>query len=66
MSKLSTNLKELIQKHGITVSELARQSKLHQPVVHRLTHGKTINPRIDTLVPIADYFDITLDELVGR
>ena len=65
MEKLSENLKALIKLHKISVLELARRAYLNQPVIHRLTTGETSNPRVNTLRPLAKYFDITLGQLVG-
>ncbi|HGH5636703.1 helix-turn-helix transcriptional regulator [Clostridioides difficile] len=31
-----------------------------------MLRGENKNPTIDTLIKIADYLDVTLDELVGR
>lgn len=34
--------------------------------INEILRGKNKNPTIDTLIKIADYLDVTLDELVGR
>jgi hypothetical protein len=65
MGKLSAVLTQLLNEEGINTSELARQTGTLQPVMHRLVTGDTDNPRITTLAPIAKYFGITLDQLVG-
>lgn len=63
--KLATILKELLQKNKISESELARKTGVCQPVIHRMASGETDNPKIKTLLPIARYFDISIDELIG-
>lgn len=65
MSQLSTILKRLMLKENLTESELSRRTGIGQPVIHRISSGETDNPKIDTLLPIAGYFSITLSELVG-
>lgn len=65
MKKLSNVLKQLITEKNLTISELARSVNVLQPVLHRMASGNTDNPRIDTLIPIAQYFEITIDQLVG-
>ena len=65
MSNLSTVLKHLMSQKGLTSSELARKTRIAQPVIHRLMAGDTVNPQILTLKPIADYFNISIDQLLG-
>ena len=64
-STLSEVLTHLVSKKGLTSSELARQTGIAQPVIHRLMTGATENPQILTLKPIADYFQISIDQLLG-
>jgi SOS-response transcriptional repressor LexA len=66
MSKLAAIIKCLMKEKDISVTELARQTRISQPVLHRLTTGVTYNPQIETLIPIASFFNITLDQLIGR
>jgi transcriptional regulator with XRE-family HTH domain len=58
-------VKELMSRHNITVAELARRINLPQPTIHRLLTGKTEDPRLSTLSLIANYFSITIDQLLG-
>ena len=58
-------LEMLLQLHRLTESELARQTKIPQPTIHRLLTGATPDPRISTLKPLAKYFQITLGQLAG-
>lgn len=64
-TKLAVTLKNLLQKMNLSESELARQTGVCQPVIHRMASGETDNPKIETLRPIAKFFQITLDQLVG-
>lgn len=65
MSQCATILKRLMLKENLTESELARRTGIGQPVIHRISSGETDNPKIDTLLPIANYFSLDLSELVG-
>lgn len=58
-------LKALIEKHGITVMELARQVGIGQPVIYRITTDETDNPKIQTLYTLACFFGITVNQLIG-
>lgn len=64
-TKLAENLKSLLQKKDISLSELSVHSGIHKTVISRLLLGKTTNPQIDTLRPIADFFKVTVDQLIG-
>lgn len=65
MKNLSEVLSSLMSEKGLSSSELARQTGVAQPIIYRLTKGDTTNPQIFTLKPIADFFDISLDQLIG-
>lgn len=65
MKNLSTNLKALMAELHITESELARRTNVGQPVVHRIASGETDNPKVGTLSPIANFFAISISQLIG-
>lgn len=65
MSKLSTILKSLMAELKISESELARRTGIGQPVVHRIASGETDNPKVATLSPIANFFAISISQLIG-
>lgn len=65
MKKLSTNLKALMGEMGISESELARRTGVGQPVVHRIASGETDNPKAATLSPLANFFAISISQLIG-
>lgn len=64
-TKLSAILKMLMDELNITVTELARQIKMGQPVVHRMASGETDNPKVKSLSPIAKFFNINISQLIG-
>ena len=65
MENLSTVLTHLVAEKGISSAELARKTGISQPVVYRLISGETSNPQVLTLKPIADYFGVSLEQLLG-
>ncbi len=64
--EISDILNYLIKKTCISESELARKVNLPRATINRLTSGKTPDPRASTLNAIAEYFDISLDQLLGK
>jgi transcriptional regulator with XRE-family HTH domain len=62
---IGNNLKLLLKKHGLTASSLARAIDLPRPTINRIVSGSTPDPRITTLNSIANYFNITMGQLLG-
>ncbi len=60
------NLKKILKERDINVLNLSKELKIEPSNLYRITRGENKNPTINTLIKIADYLDITLDELVGR
>ena len=59
------NLKALRAERGIGQAELAKTLDISVKTVSHWETGYT-EPSIAQLVALADYFDVTIDELVGR
>ena len=59
------NLKELRKQNGSTQISLAKFLGIDQTTYSGYETGKS-NPDINTLIKIADYFDVSLDYLCGR
>lgn len=62
---LSENLRELMIKAGITEARLARESSVPQPTINRILSKATKFPRGDTLSDLANFFGITISQLLG-
>lgn len=58
-------LEELLKSHKISQSKLADILQITQSAVNKYVLGKA-EPSLENLCKIADYFHISLDELVGR
>ena len=65
MHDFPRKLKLLRAKKGITQKQLAEVLNIQPNSVQRLEYG-TARPSLDTVIAIADYFDVSLDYLVGR
>jgi transcriptional regulator with XRE-family HTH domain len=63
MSKLSHNLKQLMTATQLTTSKLANATGIQQPTLHRILSGTIAEPRSSTLVPIAQYFQLSVEDL---
>ncbi len=66
MASLSTNLKTLMSLAQINASELARRTGIAQPIIHRLSTGQNVNPKLATIKPIAHYFMVSVSQLIGE
>lgn len=55
----------MMADESLTETELFRRTGIGQPVIHRIASGETDNPKIATLSPIANYFNISISQLIG-
>lgn len=62
---LEKTLKKARQGKGITQAELADVLGVTQQGVARWERGKS-NPTIETLITLADFFEMSTDSLLGR
>lgn len=63
--ELSKNIRFYRKALNLTQEELANMLNGKKSLVSNYENGYS-TPDIDTLIKLADIFDITLDELVGR
>lgn len=64
-NEIGENIKALRKLHGKTQSELAQMLGGKKSLVSNYENGYS-TPDIFMLIKIADIFDVSLDELVGR
>ena len=62
---LGNKLKELRKNFGLTQTELAEKTGLSRVNYTRYENGK-IRPDYETIIKLADFYDISLDELFDR
>ncbi|MDQ0287802.1 helix-turn-helix transcriptional regulator [Desulfofundulus sp. TPOSR] len=65
MLKLSARLRELRTSRKISQTALSNAVGVSQRAISYYEAGKDI-PTLDVLIRLADFFDISLDYLVGR
>lgn len=63
---LDQRIKQLRRKLGWSQQKLAEKAGLSYTVITKIEQGVAKRPTIQTMVKLADAFEISLDELVGR
>ena len=60
------NIKRLRQEEGLTINDLQEALGFETPYsIYRWQKGDTV-PSVDSLVILADIFDVTMDDIVVR
>lgn len=62
----ATTLKKLLFERDIKPIDLSREVNLPPTTIHRFITGKSTRPYDSSLKPIADYFSVTVDQLLGE
>ncbi len=65
MKNFQQRLLELRKQHRFTQCQIAEYLHITQPSYIRYEKGSA-EPSIDTLIRLADLFDVSIDYLVGR
>ncbi len=63
---LNKNLKDLRKKKNWSQQKLAEKAGLSYNAVTKIEQGAATHPTIQTIMKIADAFEVSIDELVGR
>lgn len=63
--KLGENLQAYRKKTGLSQEEFAEKCEVSRQAIAKWESGESV-PTIDKLIFLADYYDIAIDELVGR
>lgn len=66
MCDLYQKIELLCKSKGVKIADLSRETGTTKSNFSDLKSGKIKSLSLDKLIKIADYFDISLDELVGR
>jgi SOS-response transcriptional repressor LexA len=62
---ISDILKALMFKKNIRATQLAREINVPQQTLQRIVSGNSPRPHVTSLKPIADYFNISIEQLKG-
>ena len=65
MANFSERVKELRRKKGVTQEALGKILGIRQDAISTYEHGKNY-PEVRKLVALADFFEVSLDYLMGR
>ena len=63
---LGKQIKELRSSSKLSQDQLAKKADLPFSTLAKIEAGYTPNPSMATLVKIADAFDVSIDNLIGR
>lgn len=64
--EISDTLKFLLDTFQISEAELGRKINIPRATINRLASGKTPDPRASTLKAIANFFNVSVDQLLGK
>ena len=59
-------VRKLMEHANMSEADLSRGVNLPQTTINRLLTGQTTDPRVSTLVAIAQFFEISLEQVLGR
>ena len=59
-------LKELRIQDGLTLEQLGKLTSIHFSTIGYWEKGTKDNPTAKALIALADYFDVSVDYLLGR
>ena len=62
---LSTNLKKLREKKGLSQDRLAKLADIANNTIIKIEQSKNVNPRLDTLKKIAKALEVSVDNLIS-
>lgn len=63
MNKLAENLRALMAVESLSENQLSRNTGVPQPTIHRILSRRVADPRDSTVRPLADYFEVTVEQL---
>ncbi len=64
--RLRDNLINLMKQHGTNMTYIYKQTGVPITTIQRICKDPNANPTLASLIPIADYFSITLAQLIGE
>ncbi|MCX7124282.1 MAG: helix-turn-helix transcriptional regulator [Gammaproteobacteria bacterium] len=63
--KLANAISSLLDDCNVSETEICRQTNLPRATIYRLKEG-LVDPRLSTLKTFADFFKISIDQLIGE
>ena len=65
-SKLSENLRALLEEKHFSEAQLAKELNIGTATINRIINSRDSQPNLGSLIPIAEYFNVTIDQLLGN
>jgi transcriptional regulator with XRE-family HTH domain len=65
IGQLSTNIKLLMKLHNIKERDISGITGIPASTINNLINSYHVDPRISTLIPIANFFKVTIGQLFG-
>jgi len=62
---IAENISTLLKKNNLNANQLAQILGIPMMTIRRIMSGETEDPRVSTLKIIADYFNVSIDLLIG-
>lgn len=62
---MKNNLRVILAKQRKTVADVHRATGLSKATITAIYYERANNPELKTLMKIANYLDVTMDELLG-
>lgn len=63
-NNLTHNLNFLMQSRGISATDLCKETGIRPATLYKIKDGVIVNPTLETVYPISQYFGYTVNELV--
>jgi putative transcriptional regulator len=60
----SENIQNILKEKGINAYKMSKDIEISHSNLYDILNGKNDNPRIRTIKKIADYLNVTVDELL--
>lgn len=61
---INNKINQILNERNISIHKLAKEAEIPVSNIYKITQGKNLNPGVYTVKAIADYLEITIDELV--
>ncbi|MEG2848515.1 MAG: helix-turn-helix transcriptional regulator [Bacilli bacterium] len=61
---LNDNLRRLIKENKLNITKISKDTGVDRATIHRLIAEENENPKINTVKALANYFELTIDELI--
>ena len=62
--RIAYNLSKIIKEKNVKIYEMSKESGVHHSLIYRILTEENKNPKIDTMKRLADYLEVTVDDLI--